>query len=371
MSEDRLEKALQEMRHEDVDAGTLEAARARVWDKVTNAAGAGCAEFRPDFRAYLSGALGGSRRVLMEDHLSRCSACRASMAEMKGEQAGGRHAAAVLRPLDAMGNPGRGGRAGPVGPVSRTRRHRRHDGSWRSAGHGRVRRRRPVPPARRRARSRRLNRRTGSGPHGPRSARRVAARRRIDGGCQRANGAVRDHRLERPGHSPPARRRHRPGRETAPWPPARPDPRFDRLREGHRLRRVRRHGRLGGLGGGGIGGGEPARQGRGSQPRRAGRLESGTGDVGRGSRLLESRGGRVPGSCSPRSRRSNVSWRKLPGELRTSSALLPQISGRGLRLRRRPEPRREDRPGSGSGGAAGIREGRVRRPGGTRRRDSS
>ena len=32
MSEDRLEKALQEMRQEDVDAGTLEAARARVWD---------------------------------------------------------------------------------------------------------------------------------------------------------------------------------------------------------------------------------------------------------------------------------------------------------------------------------------------------
>jgi hypothetical protein len=86
MSEDRLEKALQEMRQEDVDAGTLEAARARVWDEVANAAGAGCAEFRPDFRAYLSGALGGSRRVLMEDHLSRCSACRASMAELKGER---------------------------------------------------------------------------------------------------------------------------------------------------------------------------------------------------------------------------------------------------------------------------------------------
>ena len=86
MSEDRLERALQEMRQEDVDAATLEAARARVWDKVTNAAGAGCAEFRPDFRAYLSGELGGSRRVLMEDHLSRCPACRASMAGMKGER---------------------------------------------------------------------------------------------------------------------------------------------------------------------------------------------------------------------------------------------------------------------------------------------
>jgi hypothetical protein len=86
MSEDRLEKALQEMKQEDVDAGTLEAARTRVWDQVSNAGGAGCAEFRPDIRTYLSGELGGSRRVLMDDHLSRCPACRASMAEMRGER---------------------------------------------------------------------------------------------------------------------------------------------------------------------------------------------------------------------------------------------------------------------------------------------
>ena len=86
MSEDRLDKALEEMRQEDVDAGTLDAARSRVWDAVGIAASAGCAEFRPDLRAYLSGGLGSSRRVLMEDHLSRCSACRLSMAEMKGER---------------------------------------------------------------------------------------------------------------------------------------------------------------------------------------------------------------------------------------------------------------------------------------------
>ncbi len=86
MSEDRLDKALQEMRQEDVDPATLEAARARVWDEVAGAAGAGCAEFRTDFRAYLNGALGESRRVLMEDHLSRCPACRVSMAELKGER---------------------------------------------------------------------------------------------------------------------------------------------------------------------------------------------------------------------------------------------------------------------------------------------
>jgi hypothetical protein len=96
MSEDRLERALQEMREEDVDAGTLEAARARVWETVTNAgsategtplrrSGRFCAEFRQDFHAYLANELGDSRRILVHDHLSRCPGCRARIAEMKGE----------------------------------------------------------------------------------------------------------------------------------------------------------------------------------------------------------------------------------------------------------------------------------------------
>src|SRR3954467_13937208 len=86
MSEDRLERALQEMRDEAVDTQKLDAARARVGDTMTYAAGPGCAEFRPDLRAYLSGTLAAGRRVLLEDHISRCPACRASIAEMKGER---------------------------------------------------------------------------------------------------------------------------------------------------------------------------------------------------------------------------------------------------------------------------------------------
>src|SRR4029453_6389641 len=86
MSEDRLERALQEMTQETVDAATLDAVRARVWSRGTNAAAAGCADLRPDFRAYASGTLTGGRRVLLEDHLSRCSTCRATLAEMKGER---------------------------------------------------------------------------------------------------------------------------------------------------------------------------------------------------------------------------------------------------------------------------------------------
>ena len=86
MSEDRLERALQEMKVEDVDSGTLEAARVRVWDKVTNAGSATCAEFRQDFHAYLANELTGGRRLLVEDHLSRCPGCRARIAEMTGER---------------------------------------------------------------------------------------------------------------------------------------------------------------------------------------------------------------------------------------------------------------------------------------------
>jgi hypothetical protein len=86
MSENRLERALQEMKEEDVDSGTVEAARARVWEKVAGAGSGTCAEFRPDFHAYLANELGASRRLLVDDHLSRCPGCRARIAEMKGER---------------------------------------------------------------------------------------------------------------------------------------------------------------------------------------------------------------------------------------------------------------------------------------------
>ena len=85
MSEDRLEKALQEMAAEHLDAGTVEAARARVWDNMTNAS-ATCVEFRQELHPYLQNQLGDGRRLLVEDHLSRCPGCRTRMAEIKGER---------------------------------------------------------------------------------------------------------------------------------------------------------------------------------------------------------------------------------------------------------------------------------------------
>ena len=95
MSDDRLERALQGMRNEDVDAGALGAARDRVWATLNAGAatqgmplsrpGTPCAEFGPDLRAYAGHQLGSNRRLLVEDHLSRCPRCRAELAGINGE----------------------------------------------------------------------------------------------------------------------------------------------------------------------------------------------------------------------------------------------------------------------------------------------
>jgi hypothetical protein len=86
MSQDRLDRALREMQDEAVEPSTLEAVRTRVWNKLPNAVLAGCAEFLPDFPAYVAGTVTGGRRVLLEDHVSRCAACRTTLAEMRGER---------------------------------------------------------------------------------------------------------------------------------------------------------------------------------------------------------------------------------------------------------------------------------------------
>src|SRR5688500_12856488 len=86
MSQDRLEKALEEMTQETVAPATLEAARGRVWSTLTDTAVDGCAEFGPDLRAYLNGTLTGGRRLLLDDHVSRCAACRTVLSGMKGDR---------------------------------------------------------------------------------------------------------------------------------------------------------------------------------------------------------------------------------------------------------------------------------------------
>src|SRR5688572_17125820 len=45
-----------------------------------------CEQFRHDFPAYLVKVLIPSRRVLLEEHLSRCPSCRKRIAELRGKR---------------------------------------------------------------------------------------------------------------------------------------------------------------------------------------------------------------------------------------------------------------------------------------------
>jgi hypothetical protein len=84
MSEDRLDQILNEMKNESVPAEEAAAARARVWQKLASADPALCTEFRASLHEYAAGGLESSRRLLLEDHLSRCTGCRRAMAELHG-----------------------------------------------------------------------------------------------------------------------------------------------------------------------------------------------------------------------------------------------------------------------------------------------
>jgi hypothetical protein len=81
MTEDNtaLEQAVIEIRDEIIDDAVIEAAAARVWARLAEAAGhhiRGCADFQsliPEFRA---GRLTEARAMLLQDHLHQCVACR-------------------------------------------------------------------------------------------------------------------------------------------------------------------------------------------------------------------------------------------------------------------------------------------------------
>ncbi len=84
MSEDRLEQALQAIKNEDVSPEQLADAAARVRKNLEDPSSALCSEFQSEIHDYLDGQLAANRRMLLEDHLGRCPACRARLASLKG-----------------------------------------------------------------------------------------------------------------------------------------------------------------------------------------------------------------------------------------------------------------------------------------------
>ena len=99
MSEDRLDQALNEMKSESVPAEEAAAARARVWRKLAGADPALCTEFRASLEEYAAGGRESSRRMLLEDHLTRCTGCRRAMAELHGVRKVAPIAAVRRKPL--------------------------------------------------------------------------------------------------------------------------------------------------------------------------------------------------------------------------------------------------------------------------------
>jgi hypothetical protein len=85
MTEERFDQVLKEMRDESAPPEQVQAARDRVWRGLSGSASLACSELRPELSDYAAERLPESRRLLAEDHLSRCAACRHVLAEIKGD----------------------------------------------------------------------------------------------------------------------------------------------------------------------------------------------------------------------------------------------------------------------------------------------
>ena len=88
MNDERFDQLLDSLRSEPETDTTATAAKARVWEKLAVSASTtgnpACAEFRAELPAYAGGQLLESRRLLVEDHLSRCVECRKVLAQQAG-----------------------------------------------------------------------------------------------------------------------------------------------------------------------------------------------------------------------------------------------------------------------------------------------
>lgn len=91
----QFDEVLESMRAEEAPEAEFFAARERVWKRLAaespelpaalpTAAETLCANFREQFGAYHEGTLSGARKLLMEDHLGRCPACRRAFAQFEG-----------------------------------------------------------------------------------------------------------------------------------------------------------------------------------------------------------------------------------------------------------------------------------------------
>ncbi len=89
MNDEQFDSLLDAMKASDAPREMAEAkerVRAKLPGYLEGMGGPVCAEFRPELAGYLAGTLEETRRLLVEDHLSRCAACRNVYLEMKGDR---------------------------------------------------------------------------------------------------------------------------------------------------------------------------------------------------------------------------------------------------------------------------------------------
>lgn len=87
MNDEQFDQLLNEMREESASAEEVAAAKARVRERLSASASSSlCEDFQADLASYLGKGLAESRRLLLEDHLGRCTDCRRALREAQGHR---------------------------------------------------------------------------------------------------------------------------------------------------------------------------------------------------------------------------------------------------------------------------------------------
>jgi hypothetical protein len=86
MTDKLFDELVNEIREEEIPAEQVAVVRERVWRRLAGSLSPACVEILPQLTDYAAGRLMESRRLLVDDHLSRCVECRHALAELKGEK---------------------------------------------------------------------------------------------------------------------------------------------------------------------------------------------------------------------------------------------------------------------------------------------
>ena len=86
MNDKIFDELLKEIREEKVSEEQVADASERVFRRLTSTTSRACSEIRPQLKDYADGNLMESRRLLVDDHLSRCVECRHALSDVKGNK---------------------------------------------------------------------------------------------------------------------------------------------------------------------------------------------------------------------------------------------------------------------------------------------